>query len=151
MHGVHDGSCMQLMHDDHHIYHECNVGLSVIQPTCMQNQAVKGSQKVSITRHPIEQVFFALVCGILRPFRGILRPFRATTVAHFFRFRAQKLQACNIQELQGMMFLITDKPSNCKPPPAKGLHKFASVHPGKPSWLFATSQALSFGDDPAYM
>ena len=151
MHGVHDGSCMQLMHDDHHIYHECNVGLSVIQPTCMQNQAVKGSQKVSITRHPIEQVFFR---ARLRNFAPVSRNFAPVSRDHcctLFSFRAQKLQACNIQELQGMMFLITDKPSNCKPPPAKGLHKFASVHPGKPSWLFATSQALSFGDDPAYM
>ena len=62
-----------------YIYHECNVGLSVIQPTCMQNQAVKGSQKVSITRHPIEQVFF---CARLRNFAPVSRNFAPVSRDH---------------------------------------------------------------------
>ena len=116
-----------------------------------QSKVVKKNAKV---RHPIEQVLilrsFADFCARFAEFcaRFARTPFH---IFSSFTHRSCKLATCShpVQGHNGAA-ILTDEPSNCKPPPMKGpcLHQLIQEDP---LWLLAMSQGLSFGDDPGCM
>jgi len=135
-HGCHQLPCMEFMIGSCIITKmSCDAMMDCAVPSTWY-EAKQSCQKNAKLRHPIEQVLilrsFADFCARFAEFcaRFARPPFH---IFSSFTHRSCKLATCShpVQGHNGAA-ILTDEPSNCKPPAMKGLHMFASAHPGRP-------------------
>ena len=147
------------------LVHACNSCMIITKMSCdaMMDFAVPSTwyeakqscQKVAKARHPIEQVLISrsfadfCVCFTEICARFARPPFHFSSFTH----GSCKL-ATSSHPVQGHdgSAILTDEPSNCKLPPMKGLHMFASAHLGRPFMIaWHESGTLAWGWSRMYV